>query len=103
MSGSPGLPLGRSRRMVNLIALAGSYSTKSVIRLPETLNSARHLLARQRLRALDRLVDVALAENDVEGDLVGAGVLRADRLGEIGEFLRGHHAFSITCAPTTFR
>src|SRR5690606_5052128 len=32
MSLSPGLPLGRSRRIVNLIALAGSKVTKSVMR-----------------------------------------------------------------------
>src|SRR6185295_14058545 len=33
------LPLGWSRRMVNLMALAGSNTTKSVTRLSSTLNS----------------------------------------------------------------
>jgi adenylyl- and sulfurtransferase ThiI len=32
MSGSPGLPLARSRQMVNLMAQAGSNSTKSEMR-----------------------------------------------------------------------
>src|SRR3546814_4279266 len=39
MSGSPGLPLGRRRYMVNLMAKPGSYSTKSAIRSFGMLNS----------------------------------------------------------------
>src|SRR5690606_4542573 len=42
-------------------------------------------LAAQDSGALDQLVVLALPEDHVEGDAVHAGVLAADRLGEVGQ------------------
>src|SRR5690606_15668641 len=47
----------------------------------------RHAGAREGAGALDRVVGGAVAEDDIEGDLVYAGILAADGLGEFAEFL----------------
>src|SRR3546814_11324053 len=46
--------------------------------------------AGQRLAPLHRLVNLCRAEDDVEGDLVHAGILGADGLGQLGELLSRH-------------
>lgn len=86
ISGSPALPLGRSRLIVNLIALAGSNITKSVIlegSIPSTSLTRSRVSA---LGALHQLIGFLFAENDIEGDLVGTGIFGSDCLCEIRQF-----------------
>ena len=90
MSGSPGLPLGRSRVMVNLMANAGIELDEVDDALGREAVELRDRLARQHARSLHPLVRLALAEDDVEGDQVDAGVLAAHRLRELRELHYSH-------------
>ncbi len=96
-SRSPGLPLGRSRRMVNLMAGAGSYSTKAVMPLARDRVEADDHLGGEGTAPLHHLVRLAVREDDVERDLVHPGVLAPDGLGQLHQRLRRHPP---TTSPT---